>query len=182
MTKLLALIPAVFLVGCASGDYARYAQAQETIESNKAIATAIERAAMYNALAKLAENGSDAAKVAAAMSINNTANGISTPGNGMAAPGPDPLLQWASVLVPGITQMYGVHQQVKLGTVQGNNQTTLGVVQSNNQAQVHMHSNATMQGIAGLIPTTIKALPPPVVVAPAATAPTTNETPPAVAP
>ena len=160
-TKLfLASACVVMFAGSASADYAKYAQAQENIVASQAVAKAIERAAMYNALATIATNGSETAKVAAAMGITATAGAGNQPtGNQIAAPGPDPLLQWASILVPGVTQMYSVNQQVKLGTVQSNNQTTLGVVQSNNSADVQKNTNATMQGIAGLIPQTIEALP-----------------------
>lgn len=161
-TKLtIALASVVLFAGCASADYAKYAQAQENIAASQAVAKAIENAARYNALAQIAASGSETAKVAAAMGIatHNQAGQQQQAGAQMAAPGPDPLLQWASVLVPGVTQMYSINQQVKLGTVQSNNQTTLGVVQSNNSADVQKDTNATMKGIAGLIPETITTLP-----------------------
>lgn len=155
----LVLASSIALVGCASGDYTQYAKAQENIAASQAVAKAIEKAAMYNALAQIAASGSETSKVAAAMGIATSNNQAQQQGTQISAPGPDPLLQWASVLVPGITQMYSVNQQVKLGTVQSNNQTTLGVVQSNNTADVQKNTNATMQGIAGLIPQTIDVLP-----------------------
>ena len=92
----------------------------------------------YRALAKIAETGDSAARVAAVMSLAGfggqqaqQAQTLATP----VTPG-QTALQWASILVPGATQVYAIGQQVKLGMRQSDNSTTLGI--STNQAFVSM--------------------------------------------
>ncbi len=126
--KLFFLGLVVFLGGCASsGDYAAYAAIHQ--------ANAAAQTARYNALARIAEMGDTTAKVAAVMSLQAGGQGVSTQ---VAAPvsGGQTALQWASILVPGATQVYAIGQQVKLGMRQSDNSTSLGV--STNQAFVGM--------------------------------------------
>lgn len=135
-SALLALA-AVAITGCASQDYAQYTQARAA----EARARAEADVARYNALARIAETGSDAARVAAVMSLQAAGNGqnVTTP---TAAPrsAADTALGWASVLVPGLTQMHAATQA-----------TRLGLRQSDNAAAVATSTNATMLGLGGLI-------------------------------
>ena len=73
----LLAIAAVALTGCASQDYAQYTQARAA----EARARSEADVARYNALARIAETGSDAARVAAVMSLQTAGNGqnVTTP-------------------------------------------------------------------------------------------------------
>jgi PBP1b-binding outer membrane lipoprotein LpoB len=129
MKFIATLLCSLFLAGCATGDYAAYAEVQK--------AQAAAQTARYQALAKIAEMGDTTAKVAAVMSLQNAGAGAQSQ---IAAPisGSQIALQWASILVPGVTQIYGIGQQVKLGMRQSDNSTALGI--STNSAFVGMAS------------------------------------------
>lgn len=126
---LLAGLAAIVLSGCATGDYAAYAAIHK--------AQSEAQVARYQALAKIAEMGDTTAKVAAVMSLQNSGPGAQSQ---VAAPvsGSQVALQWASILVPGVTQAYGISQQVKLGMRQSDNSTAVAV--STNSAFVGMAS------------------------------------------
>ena len=153
MKTLFTIIAAAFLlVGCASGQYEAYATAQAAAAQARANAEA-ER---YRALAKIAETGSDTARVAAVMSIAGLGGGAQ-PAQQIAAPvdRSTQALQWASVLVPGITQAYLIGQNTKLGMRQSDNAaatsqaTTAGFVGIASKIQAPA-PNVTLSG-AGVI-------------------------------
>lgn len=136
--KLIAIIltalATLALGGCATGQYEAYAAAQTATAQARHQAEA-ER---YKALAAIAMSGSDTARVAAVMSLSGL-GGLGG-GGAQAAPGPaiaaprspgDTALQWASVLLPSVTQLYSIGQQVKLGIHQSDNSTALGVSTNN---------------------------------------------------
>ena len=134
MIKLIALLSAVALVGCASQDYGMYSDAQIKI----ATANAKAEEAKYNALAQIAASGSDTAKVAAVMSLqfqsiasNQRTQLIAPKSNGETA------LQWASILVPTLTQVYAIGKQADVQ-----------IESSRNSASVAKSTNETMLGIA----------------------------------
>lgn len=133
MQKTLAIILcALALTGCATGQqYTAYSDA------HKAQATA--QVARYEALAKIAEMGDTTAKVAAVMSLQM---GGGQSQSQIAAPvsASDRALQWASVLVPGLTQAYMIGQNTKLG-----------MRQSDNAATTSAATTAGFVGIAGKI-------------------------------
>lgn len=143
-TVILSIACAALLVlgGCATGDYAIYADSQSKIESARHAADAEK----YKALASVAATGSDTARVAAVMALalgnNGSGPGGSAPGSAsLRAPeANNTFLQWAGVLVPGITQAYGIHANMRLS-----------MTQSDNSAGVARSTNDTMRGIAGLI-------------------------------
>ncbi len=135
MKILAAILTALALTGCATGQYEAYAQAQAATAQAKHAAEA-ER---YKALSAIAQSSSDVARVAAVMSLagfgqaQQQAPAIAAP----VSPG-QTALQWASILVPGVTQAWGISQQVKLGMRQSDNSTALGI--STNNAFVGMAS------------------------------------------
>ncbi len=148
-TILAVIIGAFALAGCASsGEYEKYLAAQEKI----AFARSASETARYNALAKIAESGDAVAKVAAVITINATA-GAQQPTQQLNAPvsNGQTALQWASILVPALTQTAGIVTNASVMKLQSNNQTQSAIVQSNNNAQVHMNTNQTMRDIANLI-------------------------------
>lgn len=141
-TVLLSVMCAALLVlgGCATTDYENYTKAHASAEAARHAADTEK----YKALASVAATGSDTARVAAVMALalgNGAGQGAGAPGASLRAPeANNTLLQWAGVLVPGITQAYGVHANMRLG-----------MTQSDNSAGVARSTNDTMRGIAGLI-------------------------------
>lgn len=133
--KTLLLLLALALTGCASPDYAKY------VESNTAIETAKHQAdaAKWRAMADIAGQGDATAKVAAVMAMA-MGQGQAAAGNGLRAPEPNQALQWASILIPSLTQVAGMRYQYLSSTAQ-----------SNNAASVAISTNGTLLGIAGRI-------------------------------
>lgn len=131
MKFIIAILCALSLTGCATGQYQAYADAHK--------AHAAAQTARYQALADIAKMGDTTAKVAAVISLQ--AGGQQQQSQiAMPRSASDQALQWASVLVPAVSQAYMIGQNVKLGMRQSDNATALGV--STNQAFV---------GIAGKI-------------------------------
>lgn len=122
------------LVGCATQDYELYAKAQSEV----AVAKHNSDAAKYKAMGDIAASGTEAAKVAAVMAL---ALGQSTSTSStLQAPQQSSALQWAQVLVPGVTQMVGIVSNTRLGMTQSDNSTKLG-----------MSTNESFVGIASKI-------------------------------
>ena len=137
MKKLLSVVLLALIVsGCANTEYLAYSKAQTEIEVSKNLALS----AKYKAMEVIAQSGDATAKVAAVMALSMQGQGGSATGTSIAAPAPNQALQWASVLVPGVTQVLGMRYQY-LSTVQ----------QSNNSAAVAQSTNASFVGIAGKI-------------------------------
>ena len=137
MKKLLSVVLLALIVsGCANTEYLAYSKAQTEIEVSKNLALS----AKYKAMEVIAQSGDATAKVAAVMALSMGSQGVSSQGASIAAPAPNQALQWASVLVPGVTQVLGMRYQY-LSTVQ----------QSNNSAAVSQSTNASFVGIAGKI-------------------------------
>jgi uncharacterized lipoprotein YajG len=96
----LAAVAALFLAGCAT-DMSRYYAVQE-----KAV-EADNNAVM--ALAAAAASGNQGAIVALALRQNSGAK---------IAPPQDKALQWASILVPGLTNIYGINRNAAISMKQ----------------------------------------------------------------
>jgi len=122
MKRIAAILCALALTGCATSEYAAYVEAHK--------AQAASNTARYQALADIAKQGDTAAKVAAVMSLQMGAgqaqSNIATP----VSTG-DRLLQWTSVLLPSVTQIYGVGKQASVGITQSNNARDLGISTNN---------------------------------------------------
>lgn len=140
MKKLLTVIALSLVIsGCANTEYLAYSRAQTEIEVSKNLALS----AKYKAMETIAQSGDSTAKVAAVMALSMGNQGGSSQGTSIAAPAPNQALQWASVLVPGVTQVLGMRYNY-LSTV----------TQSNNSAAVAQSTNASFVGIAGKIQAT----------------------------
>jgi hypothetical protein len=131
--KLAAIIlTALALTGCATGQqYQAYADAHK--------AQAAAQTARYQALADIAKQGDTTAKVAAVMSLQM---GGQQQQSQIAAPKTvgDHLIQWTSILLPSLTNIYGINKQASVGIAQSNNATALGI-----------STNAAFVGLAGKI-------------------------------
>lgn len=136
MKTILILSVMLTLSGCATADYEQYAATHRDIQTARAAADA-ER---YKAMAAIAQSGSEAAKVAALISINN--DRVSNQQPAMAPPKStaDSLREWAGLLIPAVMQGYSVRQN-----------TQLGIAQSNNSARVAESTNGAFVGMAGQI-------------------------------
>lgn len=141
---LLSFILALGLVGCASPDYVQYSKAMQEIAISKNLADTEK----YKALASIAISGDSAAKVAAVMTLSSL-GGATQGQSSLVQPQPNVALQWASILVPGITQVAGMRYNYMSQSVSSNNATALG-----------MSTNSTFSSIAGKIqaPTVINTL------------------------
>ena len=133
---IASVLTSSLLMGCANTEYLAYSKAQTEIEVSKNLALS----AKYKAMEVIAQSGDATAKVAAVMALSMQGQGGSATGASIAAPAPNQALQWASVLVPGVTQVLGMRYQY-LSTV----------TQSNNSAAVAQSTNASFVGIAGKI-------------------------------
>ena len=132
------------LTGCATvSDYNMYAQTQQLIASKQAEADI----ARSNALKDIAAMGSDTAKVAAVMSLQFGTQSQPRSTGQVAAPTSfgDTLLKWASVLVPGLTQVYAIGKS-----------TDVAITHSNNSVELQKSSNEMVVDLVqGRIPPVI---------------------------
>ena len=132
--KLLIVLAGLVLAGCASPDYEQYSRAQTDIATARHQA----EAARYRALSDIAATGDSSAKVAAVMALALGANTSQQPV--IQAPQPNQALQWAQILVPGLTQIAGMRYNYLSQQTQSNNATALG-----------MSTNSAFLGLAGKI-------------------------------
>lgn len=134
MKTALTLLAALALTACASPDYEQYAKAQESI----AISKSQSDAARYRAMSDIAVSGDSSAKVAAVMAMALSQGNAQT--QQIAAPQPNQALQWASILVPGLTQIYGIRANADVA-----------MRSSDNAAATSAATTAGFVGIAGKI-------------------------------
>jgi len=128
----------VLLTGCATNkDYQLYAETQQKI----AQAQAMTETARYAALAEIAKTADPGARVAAVMSINFGSQGSNSPRvNQVAAPKSfgETALQWTSVLLPSLTNIYGVTANRQIAVTQSNN--AAAVAKSTNDTFASMNT------------------------------------------
>ena len=133
------LLIALLLTGCATEDYSQYAKSAE--------ASSVARS---QALAKIAESPDTTAKVAAVMALSM--------GNNQIAPPPqNQLLQWLSIIVPSLTQAYGIRMNA-----------IMSMAASENTTKTAITTNEAFVSIAGKIqaPVVNPTIIPPVVIIP----------------
>lgn len=152
--KFLTLFFAALLTGCASTEYAQYTTTQQAIASSRAQADT----ARYQALAQIAAKGDSTASVAAAMAL---ALGGQSQAQQVAAPQPNQALQWASVLVPAVTQAYAIGKSADVA-----------IESSRNAMLTSSATTGAFVGIAGKIQAPVVAAP----VSPQANVTTTTST------
>jgi hypothetical protein len=129
--RLIVILCALSLTGCATAEYQAYAEAHK--------AQAAAQTARYQALADIARQGDTTAKVAAVMSLQ-----MGSPQQSAQINAPkswaDYAMQWTGLLLPTIGQVYTINKQTSLGMRQSDNATALGV-----------STNAAFVGIASQI-------------------------------
>jgi len=131
MRIIAPLIAVLSLTGCATAEYAAYADAHK--------AQAAAQTARYKALADIAAQGDTTAKVAAVMSLQMGGGQQNTQINAPKS-WADYALQWTGLLLPTFGQVYTINKQTSLGMRQSDNATALGV-----------STNAAFVGIASQI-------------------------------
>ncbi len=143
---LIALAIAATTVGCATNkDYQLYAETQQKI----AQAQAMSDTAKYAALAEIAKTADPGARVAAVMSINFGGQGGNSPKVQQVAPPKtfgDTALQWTSVLLPSLTNIYGITANRQVAITQSNNATA--VAKSTNDTFATMNGNMATSNTA----------------------------------
>lgn len=142
---LLALASVLVVTGCAtSKEYEMYVDAHR--------ARAAADVARYQALADIAKTGDSAARVAAVISLNmgSGAQGGNAP---IATPKStaDTILQFGSLLLPQLTQIYSINKQAATAITQSNNATALGMTQAEQTAATAIATTNAFVGIAGKI-------------------------------
>lgn len=151
MKLSMIALGALILTGCASNDYRLYAETQVKIAQAQAQAEATKETARYAALAEIAKTGDTTARVVAAMSIQqgNSSGQQTSPKINVAPPKTwgDTALQWTSVFLPSITQLYGISANRQISITQSNNAAATAA--STNQAFTNIatsgfSSNATI--------------------------------------
>lgn len=119
LTLSAVAIAVLTLTACASPDYQRYAETQQQIAQSRALAEQTR----YAALAEIAKSGDTTAKVAAVIALQQGAPQQANTSPKVAAPtgAGDTALKWASVLVPSLTQVYGIGKNAEVAIVNSNN-------------------------------------------------------------
>lgn len=150
MKKIIISAAILSLFGCGTTDsYKQYVDSHEKIMVEKYRT----ETAKYAALKEIANSGSDVARVAAVMSINNLRSSEdSVPQLQAPKSASDTALQWASILVPTLAnvgvQAYTVRQQTDLARRQSDNQVSVSNRQSDNAVLSTNSTNAAFMGIA----------------------------------
>jgi hypothetical protein len=121
-TLVIATITTAFLTGCATNSYELYAETQKAI----AVAEMEAQIARANALKEIAASGDSAAKVAAVMSLQFSAQSTKQQVQAPTSTG-DTALRWASILVPSITNIYGIGKNAELAIVNSNNNKEISI-------------------------------------------------------
>jgi hypothetical protein len=142
----IALTVAVMTVGCATNkDYQLYAETQQKI----AHAQAMSDTARYAALAEIAKTGDSGARVAAVMSINFGSQTGNSPKVQQVNPPKtfgDTALQWTSILLPSLTNIYGITANRQVAITQSNN--AAAVAKSTNDTFATMNGNMATSNTA----------------------------------
>lgn len=154
--QIIISILALALSGCSSyGDYYGSVDAANARQVEAQRAQSDADAARYQALMRIAESGDSTAKVAAVMALALSQNQGAQARMVVPAQPQNEALQWASILVPGVTQGLSIVYNTKLGMKQSDNSTALG-----------MNTNQTFGAMAGEIakPPVVVTQPDPVIV------------------
>lgn len=125
--KTLIAVTALALAGCSTaGDYYNSVEASNQHSVQLAKAHADAEAVRYQALMRIAESGDTTAKVAASMALALGA-GTRQAQAVVAQPQRSEALEWASILVPGITQGLSIYYNTKANINANDNATALGI-------------------------------------------------------
>jgi hypothetical protein len=142
--KLIATtLCALALTGCATKEYQAYAEVHK--------AQAAAQTARFQALADIAKQGDTTAKVAAVMSLQ-MGGGQQSAQIAVPKSWADYAMQWTGLLLPSLTNIYGINKQTSLGMRQSDNATALGI--STNAAFVGIASQIQAPGAVTTTTTT----------------------------
>lgn len=140
---LISAAACLALVGCSSaGDYYRSVEASNAHNVALAKAHAEAETVRYGALMKIAASGDATAQVAAAMALAMSGQGNRNLQAAIAQPQPSEALQWASVLIPGVTQGLGIYYNAKTSMNASDNATALGINTNGTFAQFASEINS----------------------------------------
>lgn len=140
--KIVIAFAAALLTGCStSGDYYKSVDNSNLRNVELAQAHAQAETARYQALARIAETGDSASRVAAAMALAMGGQGLRAQA-AVAQPLPNEALQWASVLVPGVTQSLGIYYSARTSMNASDNATALGINTNGTFAQFASEINS----------------------------------------
>lgn len=131
-TLIAVAVSGVVLTGCAGTDYKLYAESQTKI----AMAQAMAEKARYEAMAEIGDS-SDVARVAAVMAMQQQGAGQARQ-SGLKEPEhwSDKLFKWTVGLLPGVAQIYGIHENTKVQ-----------LQASNNAKDIRINTNETMESM-----------------------------------
>ena len=136
MNKLLLIIPVLALAACSTrNDVVMNKDYQRSVADT-------ERARM-EAIKEIAQQGETGAVAAAMMMQGQGSKAHASPRTGG-----DTALAWAGVLVPSVTQGFGIAVNGAVSAYRSKNGTDVAIANSNNDADVAKDTNATMAGIA----------------------------------
>ena len=141
--KILAIAVLLLLTGCAtSKEYASYLAAHQAAHEAKASA----EKARYAAIAEIAKNSADpSARTAAVMAL---AMGKSESQVAPPAPPQDKVLQWASILMPTLTNIATAGFSYRAGVVASNNSRDVTIAGYNTFGTMASSGFGALQGVA----------------------------------
>ena len=127
MMKILITATALALTGCSTaGDYYKSVDASNAHNVSLAKAHAEAEAVRYQALMRIAESGDATAKVAATMALALGA-GTRQAQAAVAQPQRSEALEWASILVPGVTQGLSIYYNTRATINASDNASMMGI-------------------------------------------------------
>lgn len=138
--KVMVLVSGlcISLSGCATGQYDAYVKANTELATARANADA----ARYKALSDIAGSGDSSSKIAAVMALALGGGGTNSAPQQIEAPRNE-ALQWASILVPSLTQIVGMDYNYRMNKTQ-----------SDNAREVAISTNSTYSTMGGQIAST----------------------------
>ena len=137
MGKLLAIVLIAGLSGCASADYAKYADSQAAMQ----LARSNSESERYKAMASISAGGDTTTRVAAMMALMGQGQQQS-PAASFAPPksGSEVTREWLALILPTAVQAWGIGANQKVA-----------IAQSDNARMVALSTNSAFVGMAGEI-------------------------------
>jgi hypothetical protein len=152
MRSLIPTLIASLLTGCATSDHYNAQREQIAAWERVQVARAQADARRYDALGAVARDGSDSARIAVALALAGL-SGVREQARDLPTPVvTDPnenILRWASIIVPGVTQLASVGFGYKLGAIQSDNAAATSIAGYQTMggiASAGFASNATIAG------------------------------------
>lgn len=126
--KTILIAAALLLAGCSNmGQYYASVDAANVRQVEVAKAHAEAESVRYQALMRIAESGDATAKVAATMALAFGGQGQRTTQTVTPSVPQNEALQWASIIVPGVTQGMSIYYNAQTSMRSSDNATRLGL-------------------------------------------------------